>query len=108
MALNFQLISKTTKEATSLSEIDDLICENVLHVTPHHKFYGGNEDGCFNWFDTIGFQIASGLTLEDGTTSVRNHYKNSEIWKEELPIIEKIIDYLQENFTTKNWVSVGK
>ena len=105
MAINFQLIDKSTNEPVRLSSIDDEICRNVYNVEPHPRFYGSN---VFNWYDTIGFMIASGMSLEDGDNSVRNHYENSDMWKEELPIINQVIDYLQIKYTSRNWVSIGK
>ena len=108
MAQNFQLIDKTTNVAVSLSKVDEDICREVLNVEPHHKFYGGNNERGFNWFDTIGFQCSCGLTLEDGENSVLNYYQKSDWWKEELPVITQIIEYLKERYTTKHWVSIGK
>jgi hypothetical protein len=105
MAVNFQLIDKSTKEAVRLSLLDDEICKNVYNVDPHPRFYGGD---VFNWYDTIGFMIATGMNLEDGDNSVRSYYQTSDIWQEELPIINKVIDYLQTKYTSKSWVSVGR
>ena len=101
MALHFQLLDKSTGEAQSLSKVDDRICIEVLNCTPHEKYYGGN---VFNWFDTIGFQLASGKALNnDAENSVHNHFKNSEWWQEELPMIESILNFLQENYTSRSW-----
>jgi hypothetical protein len=111
MALNFQLLDKISNTPQSLSLVDEMICKECLNVEVHPNKYGGDwnkSKGTFNWFDSIGFQIASGKTLEESDNSVRNYYKSSEIWQEELPIIEKIIDYLQSKYTAKNWVSWGK
>ena len=111
MALNFQLLDKVTNEPQSLSKIDEIICVECLNVSVHPTQYGGDwnkSDNTFNWFDSIGFQIASGKTLEDSDNSVKKHYQESDMWKKELPIIEKIIDFLQSKYTTKNWVSWGK
>lgn len=105
MAINFQLIDKTTGEPVSLSHVDELICEDVLFVEVHPRSYGGT---VFNWFDTIGYQLAMGFRLEDGDNSVRNYYRNNDLWEEELPMIEKIIDFLQEKYTVHSWVSIGK
>jgi hypothetical protein len=105
MAVNFQLICKSTNEPVKLSSIDDEICRKVYNVEPHERFYGGN---IFNWYDTIGFMIATGMSLEDGDNSVRKHYENSELWQEELPIINQVIDYLQDKYTSKSWISIGK
>ena len=108
MAYNFQLIDKQTNEAVRLSLVHELICKEILNETPHERFYGGSGKNSFNWFDSIGFQIASGKTLEDGDDSVRKYYQESEMWQPELSIIEKIIDFLQSKYTTKSWVSWGK
>jgi len=109
MALNFQLLSKTTKEPQYLSQIDELICAQCLNVPVHPKKYGGDGSGnSFNWFDTIGYMLASGKSLEDGDNSVREYYRSSRLWAEELPIIEKIIDFLQARYTVKIWSSWGK
>jgi hypothetical protein len=105
MANNFQLIDKVTDLPTSLSKIDEDICKLVLNCKPDDKRYGGD---VFNWFDTIGFMLSSGMTLEDGENSVREHYKHSDIWKEEFPIIDKIISYLQSKYTAKHWVTISK
>jgi hypothetical protein len=102
MAVNFKLFDKQTKEEISLVKIDELICQDVFHCTPHSKWWGGE---VFNWYDTIGFQLACGLELEDGHNSVREHYKNSEMWKEEFPLIDSVISYLQESYTSKSWSS---
>lgn len=111
MALNFQLLDKVTNEPQSLSKVDEIICVECLNVPVHPKKYGGDcnkSNHTFNWFDSIGYQIASGKTLEDGDNSVRKYYQESDMWKEELPIIEKIIDFLQSKYITKSWVSWGK
>jgi hypothetical protein len=101
MALHFQLLDKTTREAQSLSKVDDRICLEVFNCTPHEKKYGGE---VFNWFDSIGFQLASGKSLnETDDDYVLAYYKNSEWWQEELPIIENVIKFLQENYTSRNW-----
>ena len=100
MALYFKLLDKQTKEPISLSLLDEKICKEVYETEPHPTWYGGN---IFNWFDTIGFQLASGLTLEDGDNSVRHYYKHNEMWIEEFPIIEKVIDYLQKHFICQSW-----
>ena len=100
MAVNFQLLDKTTKVAVPLVAVDELICTDVLNCTPHEKWWGGE---VFNWYDTIGFQLAYGKKLEDGDDSVRDYYKDSELWKEEYPMIDSIISYLQKHYTSRNW-----
>ena len=108
MALNFQLIDKKTDDVINLVPLDEDICKDVLNVEVHPQRYGGIGENSFNWFDTIGFQLASGKTLEEGDNSVRTYYRNSELWEKELPVIESIITYLQDRYTAKNWVSVGR
>jgi len=100
MAVYFKLIDKVTDLPVSLSKVDEDICKLILKCEPHDKHYGGD---VFNWFDSIGFQLASGKTLEDGKDSVREYYQTSEMWAEELPMIEQIIDYLQSKYTCKSW-----
>lgn len=101
MALHFQLLDKSTGEAQSLSKVDDRICLEVFNCTPHTKVYGGN---VFNWFDTVGFQLASGKSLDETNDNyVLAYYKNSEWWQEELPVIESVVKFLQKNYTCKSW-----
>jgi hypothetical protein len=102
----FQLIDRVTGEPTSLSLVDDRICKEVYNCEPHPRFYGGN---VFNWFDSIGFQLAMSKDLDDNSDkSVRKYYQESELWADELPIIEKTIDFLQTNYTEKSWYEVVK
>lgn len=102
MAIYFKLLDKSTGEAVSLPHVDERICEEVYHCKAHHKFWGGHdpEPGghTFNWYDTIGFQLASGRTLEDGEGSVREHYAENEMWDAERPVINKVIDFMQANY----------
>lgn len=110
MAVNFKLLDKSTLTPISLITVDEEICTKVLQVPTHETFWGGVGENSFNWYDTIGFMLASGLTLEDTPSegiSVRAHYQQSEIWQEKLPIIEKIIDYLQSKYISKSWSSWG-
>lgn len=96
----FQLLDKQTKEPQSLNTIDEEICK-LMGVQVHPKHYG---DGIYNWFDTIGFQLATGKDLDDNSpNSVREYYKSSEMWTEELPWLEKIITYLQSKYTDKSF-----
>lgn len=110
MAVNFKLLDKSTLTPISLITVDEDICTKVLQVPTHETFWGGVGENSFNWYATIGFMLASGLTLEDTPSegiSVRAYYQQSEIWQEELPIIEKIIDYLQSKYISKSWSSWG-
>ena len=101
----FQLICKETNEPVSLVSIDEQICKEVYNCGPHPRLYGGT---VFNWYDTIGFQLASGKTLEDDENSVRAYYAANDIWQEELPVINKVLDYLQQRFTARSWYSPRK
>jgi len=95
----FKLLDKQTKIAVSLSKLDEDICNEVLMVPVHQKKYGGGYvNGAFNWFDTIGFMIATGMPL--GSEELRNHYLKSDLWSEEAPIISKILDYLETKYTS--------
>ena len=100
MAVNFQLLDKQTGEAVKLVLVDELICADVLKCTPHEKWWGGE---VFNWYDTVGFQLAYGKKLEDGDDSVRAHYRDSDLWKEEYPVIDSIISYLQKRYNCRSW-----
>jgi hypothetical protein len=108
MAINFMLKDKVTNKPVSPIDVDEIICKEILNVEAHPKYYGGDctkSDNTFNWFDSIGFQLASGKELEDGDNSVRRYYQESDMWQEELPIIEKIIDFLQSRYVCDSWVS---
>lgn len=102
MANYFQLIPINGTEPEGLSHVDERICKEVLKCDPHPKWFGGE---VFDWYNTIGYWLAAGRTLEDGEGSVRKHFKDDsdDVWKEELPLIEKVIDFLQKNYTVKNW-----
>lgn len=98
----FQLLDKQTGTAVPLNQVDESICKEVLQVpVDDHKYGGGYVPGAFNWFDTIGFQIATGKPL--GSWELRDHYLNSNMWSEEAPLISKILDYLEARFTSRSF-----
>ena len=98
----FKLLDKQTGEAVPLNKLDEDICKDVLGVPVHDKKYGGGYvAGAFNWFDTIGFQIATGKPL--GSQELRDHYLKSDMWAEEAPIISKILDYLEARYTSHSF-----
>jgi hypothetical protein len=102
----FQLLCKTTGEPVSLNAVDELICKEVLNVPVHPKKYGGGYvKGAFNWFDAIGFMIAAGKKPL-GSQELRDHYLNSDMWADEAPIIEKILDFMESRFTSRSFYSV--
>lgn len=88
-------------EAVSLITVDERICKEVYKVEPHKKFWGST---VFNWFDTIGFNIAMGNTLQQ----TRNYYANSETWEEEREVIMQVMDFLEANYATKSFYSVSR
>ena len=110
MAVNFKLLDKSTLTPVSLISVDEEICTKVLQAPIHPIFWGGDGENSFNWYDSIGFMLASGLKLEDEPSegrSVRAYYQQSKAWHKELPIIEKVIDYLQSNYVSISWGSWG-
>lgn len=98
MAQCFQLLDKQTGEAISLNQVDESICIEVLDTPVHPQRYGGD---VFNWFDSIGFQIACGKPL--GSTDLRDHYLKSDMWAEEAPMISKIMDHLEARYTSRSF-----
>jgi hypothetical protein len=92
----FQLFDKSSSEVVSLISVDERICKEVYNVEPHSKYWGST---VFNWYDTIGFTIAMGKSLDQ----VRDHYVKSDVWLEELPIINKVLDFLEDNYTTRSF-----
>jgi len=97
MAQCFQLLDKQTNEAVSLSVIDEQICNEVLHTPVHPKYYGGDK---FNWFDTIGFQIATGKDLH--SEELVNHY-NNDLWADEYPLVKDIVSFLRERYVSRSF-----
>ena len=98
----FQLLDKQSGEAVSLNSVDESICKEVLNVPVHeHNYGGGYAPGAFNWFDTIGYMIATGKPL--GSQELRDHYLASDMWAEEAPIIGKILDHLEARFTSRSF-----
>jgi len=91
----FKLFKKTDGQAQSLNKLDEEIC-TLLGVPVHPKKYGGH---IYNWFDTVGFQIATGKDL--GSQELRDHYL-SPMWIEDTWII-KVIDYLEDNYTSHSF-----
>ena len=96
----FELIDKTTNQKTCLNKVDEEVC-SLLNSDVHPKRYGGTGANAFNWFDSIGLQIA---TLQpDSFAPVRKYYSESSIWKEEWPTIKKIIDFLESKYQPRGF-----
>lgn len=102
----FQLFVKGESTPCSLTKVDEDICLNVLNVPVHGYDWGGNcmDARSFNWYDTIGFNIAMGKPL--GSAELRNHFNSSEWWQENLTVINKILTYLEENYSSSAWYEV--
>lgn len=103
MANNFQLFPKGSNTAARLFDIDKEICTKVLNITVHEKVYGGSGEGRFDWFNTIGYLIASGREL--GSEELR--LKVAE-WTENDPIGVKVLAYLEENYSSESFRTFGK
>lgn len=104
----FQLFEKDSdqKEAISLNRIDEEICQ-ILKVPVHPKKYGGGYiEGGFNWFDTIGYMIATDSEMFLSSEKLRKHYLESEMWEEEKETIKKILDYLESKYVSTSFYSV--
>jgi hypothetical protein len=103
----FQLFKKGESTPCSLAKVDEDICNNVLNAPVHSKFWGGDpsSDNSFNWFDTIGFNIATGKQL--GSIELRNHFLDNEFWKEESHVFQKILNYLEDNYTSYAFYAVN-
>lgn len=97
----FQLLDKTSMSPVSLPSVDERICREVFNVEPHPKYWGST---VFNWYDTIGFTVASGMSLAEA----REYYNTTNIWEEERPYVNKVIDFLEANYTTKSFYSVNR
>ena len=103
MANNFQLFPKGSNTAARLFDIDEQICTKVLNVPVHEKVYGGSGEGRFDWFNTIGYLIASGRKL--GSEELR--LKVAE-WTENDPIGVKVLAYLEENYYSESFRTFGR
>ena len=97
----FQLLDKVSNQPVSLSLVDELICREVYQTEPHPKWYGGD---VFNWFDSIGFQIATGKSL----VQVREYYNSNPLWAEELPYIIPALIYIESNYNAKSFYAVNR
>lgn len=97
----FQLLDKTSNEPVSLSLVDEQICKEVYKTKPHAKWYGGD---VFNWFDSIGFQIAMGKSLPQ----VREYYNTNPLWEEERIYINPALNYIEEHYNARSYYAVNR
>jgi hypothetical protein len=91
MAAYFQLISKTTKEPALFNAIDIELCNHFKQPIDDEKYLS-------NWYDSIGFRIATGNTLDDIIREFTN--LEQEGW---VKALLSIAIYLNEHYTTNNW-----
>lgn len=92
----FQLFSKDNPtDAVSLSKVDEEIC-SLLNIPVHNRFYGNGE---VNWFDTIGYMIATSNDLQLGVPELRDKMKDWELDKR----FFQALDYLEENYTSTSF-----
>lgn len=96
----FQLFPRGSSEPASLNKVDEQICKVLNVPVDPRKYGGGYVDGGFNWFDTIGFMIATNSDMELGSQKLRDHYLKSDMWAEEAPKIEKVLNFLQAYYTS--------
>ena len=102
----FQLFKKGESEPISLNKIDEEIC-SVLEVPVHlTKYGGGYVKGALNWFDTIGFAIATDSEKFLGSQELRDYFlisRDGGIWDEEAPLFEKVLNYLEANYSSTSF-----
>ena len=104
MANNFQLFPKGSNTAARLFDIDEQICTKVLNVPVDAKNYGGaHSKNSFDWFNIIGYNIAAGDKL--GSQELRDVVAK---WTDNDLIGVKVLQYLEDNYTSDSFVTIGK
>ena len=84
----FTLTKKGEKEPSLLNDIDKELCE-LLNEPFSTQYYVAA------WYDTIGLCLAIGHSWD----KMRETFEGSEK-------LQKVIDYLEENYTTDAWYEV--
>lgn len=101
MARCIQFISNQTQEPISLNALDTKIC-NLIGVEESPSRYGGVGENAYPWFHVIGAQIAEGHALN--SAGLREQV---EKWHNYCPEARdngvKILNFLEENFTSKSF-----
>ncbi len=102
----FRLYLKNSGEAATLCSVDEAICAHLgVKVNPT-KYVA-------YWFDTIGFPIAMGKTLDQiiekfglelATANAIDDQDSVKYWQEQLTIAE----YLNAHYTTDAWAEIGR
>jgi hypothetical protein len=101
MAAYFQLLDRTTGEATSFTEIDKNLCQHFEQPVDEDKWL------C-DWYNSIGLRVATGQTLEQVKTTFLEYIiegtKESNVRKiEGYNNLVKILDWIAERYTTDSW-----
>lgn len=109
----FSLASKATGERVNLEEVDAGICE-LTDIAPHPERW------CCDWYNTIGFLLATGSHLDRDDhkgLSLKKRLRNvfftytdnpdeeviSPDKQEYLTCLEKIVDWMTERYTSDGW-----
>lgn len=100
MAINFQLykLGDPKEESLTFNKVDEEICQ-MLGVEPHHRFYGGNCENGFDWYNSVGFALASGQSYSNLMKSASESGSMIE---------RKVILFMNENYGVRSWRSWGK
>ncbi len=80
-----KLISKSTKETMDYQTLDRLICAHLGRKVESSVW-------CHDWYNHIGLGLAVGWKWP----KIRENYADD-------PIMLKIIDYLETNYTVNSW-----
>lgn len=103
MPAYFQLISKTTQKPVPFAEIDDELCK-AMGVEPH------DTDFLRSWYDIIGLRLALGRSFEEIQAEFEERKAsaadndNSEFWTD----MNKILQYIRENYDSTAWYQYGR
>lgn len=98
MAACFQIISKTTNEPVPLNQIDEEIC-NLIGAPVHDRRYGGSGENAWDWFNTIGWDMAQNRSFAE----MREKYTKDAFYEEYMVRIIKIINYLEKKYTFRSF-----
>lgn len=99
----FQLIRKSDEEAgpVKLQTIDNEMREHFKQPPSEDKWLAG-------WYDSIGFRLALGRSLADIRADFVNYAVQGGTDQQCYEDLIKIVDWLDENFTTNAFVQVGR
>ena len=83
----FNLISKTTGQPTKFQLIDDELRQHLNEPADLDHWLDG-------WYDCVGLALATG--------------KDWKYCREVFTRLDRIIDYLEENYSYNSWTEVGR